>query len=399
VTGTAATPARAPVRPAVVGVALVLLAANLRTTVASLPPLLGEIERDLALSGALGGLLTALPVLCMAWFAPAAHRLAHRLGREATALGAVGLVAAGNGLRAAGSVPPLLFGATLLAGLGVAVAGVVIPGLVKDLFHTRPGAVTGAYSVAMMLGAAVSATLTVPLRELLGSWQASLAAWAAPAVLAVLVWAPVTLRRNEHEPARPAGPGGLPWRRRPAWLLAGFFSLQAALAYAYMGWLPPAYEARGWSAAAAGALLGGHNLAQLAAALVLPALADRSDDHRRMLVVAVGCTAAGAAWLFALPDLAPWVASGVLGLGLGGGFSLALVHVLDYAADAAASSRLSAMVFLLGYTAAAVAPVVVGGLRDLTGGFAAPFGLLLVAALAQLGLATRLSPAHRSTVP
>ena len=133
-----------------------------------------------------------------------------------------------------------------------------------------------------------------------------------PALLAIVVWVPITRRRNVHEAARAAGAGGLPWRSRPAWLLTGFFSLQAALAYAYIGWLPPAYEARGWSPTAAGALLGIHNLAQLAAALVLGALADRSEDHRGMLLAAVGCTVAGAAWLLALPDAAPWVAACVL---------------------------------------------------------------------------------------
>lgn len=389
--------ARPPVRPALVAVALVLLAANLRTTVASLPPLLPDIERELGLPGAVAGLLTALPVLCMAWFAPAAHRLAHRYGREVTALAAVGLVGAGNGLRALGSAPSLLLAATLLAGVGVAVAGVVIPGLVKESFRTRPGAATGAYTVAMMLGAAVSATVAVPLRDLLGSWQVSLAFWALPALLAVVAWTPVTLRRNEHEVAV-GGAGRLPWRSRSAWLLVAYLSLQSSLAYAYLAWLAPAYEARGWSAAAAGALLGANNVAQLASALVLPALADRVHDHRRMLVAIVACSVVGTAWLWAVPEVLPWVASVVLGLGLGGGFSMGLVHVVGYAADAAASSRLTAMVFLVCYSAAAVAPVAVGGLRDLTGGFTVPFGLLLVLALAQLSLGTRLRPAHWGTV-
>jgi CP family cyanate transporter-like MFS transporter len=385
--------------PVLVGVALVLLAVNLRTTVASLPPLLHEIERDLGLSGATAGLLTALPVLCMAFFAPMAHRLAHRFGREATALGAVALVGAGNALRLAGDSSAVLFGATFGAGLGVAVCGVVLPGIVKELFSRRTGAATGAYSVAMMLGAASAAALAVPLERWLGSWQASLAAWAVPAVLAVVAWVPVTARVNEREPEEEeVAVGRLPWRSRSAWLLAAFFSLQASLAYAVLGWLAPAYQARGWSAEAAGALLGGNNLAQLAAALVLPALADRSTDRRPVLIGAVGCTVVGAAWLFAFPDVLPWVASTVVGLGLGGGFSLALLLLVDYAANASASGRLAAMVFLVGYTSAAVAPVAVGALRDVTGGFTVPFLLLVLLAIAELAMATRLGPKYRATV-
>jgi CP family cyanate transporter-like MFS transporter len=99
---------RPPLRPALTVVALVLVALNLRTTVSSLPPLLGEIERDAHLSGALAGLLTALPVLCMAFLAPGAHRLAHRFGREVVTLASIALVALGNGLRVLGSAAPAL---------------------------------------------------------------------------------------------------------------------------------------------------------------------------------------------------------------------------------------------------------------------------------------------------
>jgi CP family cyanate transporter-like MFS transporter len=192
VTGRTQTRAEPLHHPALVAMAIVLLALNLRTTVASLPPLLREIEDALRLSGAAAGLLTAVPVLCMAWFAPAAHRLAHRFGREGTALAAAAMVAVGNGLRFAGATTTVaLYAGTFVAGLGVATCGIVLPGIVKELFPTRMGAATGAYSVAMMLGAAISAALAVPLEHLLGSWQASLAAWALPAVVACVVWIPI----------------------------------------------------------------------------------------------------------------------------------------------------------------------------------------------------------------
>src|SRR5919199_4286613 len=112
-----------PVHPIVVVAALVLVAVNLRTTVASVPPVLGHIERDLRLSGPAAGLLTALPVVCMAVFAPAAHRLAHRFGREASTFGAIALVAAGNGVRLGGGNALALYGGTLAAGVGVAITG------------------------------------------------------------------------------------------------------------------------------------------------------------------------------------------------------------------------------------------------------------------------------------
>jgi cyanate permease len=56
------------------------------------------------------------------------------------------------------------------------------------------------------------------------------------------------------------------------------------------------------------------------------------------------------------------------------------------------------MVFLVGYSAGAVVPVITGALRDATGGFGLPFALLAAVAVAQLLVATRLSPANRGTV-
>jgi MFS transporter, CP family, cyanate transporter len=233
---------------------------------------------------------------------------------------------------------------------------------------------------------------------LFGSWQASLAIWSVPAVLAAAVWLLLAVRVNQPALDDESDAGGLPWRTRTAWLLVGFFSLQAAIGYAFLAWLAPAYVARGWSAAAAGALFAVHSLAQLGAALVMPVLAGRLSDPRPALVSAVAATALGCAWLFVMPDVLPWAAVAVAGVGLGGGFSLALVLVADFAAHPLAAGRLAALVFLVGYTVAAIAPVLIGGIRDVTGGFTLPFGLLTAMAVLQIWLGSRLGPERRASL-
>ena len=382
-----------------IAVSLVLVAVNLRTTVVSLPPLLGAIRADIPMTGAVAGLLTAMPVLCMAWLAPWASRIAGRFGYPTTILAAVVLIAIGNGARGLSGSALALIAATFIAGAGVSIAGVVVPAVVKDVFRGHQGAATGGFAVAMMLGAAMSATFSAPLATLVGSWRGSLAFWAIPALAAAVVWAAA----DRHLAAR-SGPvsgsvrAALPWRSRPVWILAGFMSVQAALAYSYIGWMAPAYVAQGWTPVAAGALLGVNNLAQLVAALTLPALADRVPHFRALLVSAVSLTVIGAVWLWALPMLAPWVAVSVLGLGLGAGFSLGLTRMVHYAADARASSRLTAVVFLVSYTVAAIAPIGVGVLHDATGGFTVPFGLLVVLSLTQLAFVGRLRSDYCGTV-
>ena len=385
-------------RPALALLALAVVAFNLRTPTASLPPLLGNVQGALGLSGAATGLLTALPVLCMALCAPPAHRLAHRLGSEATTLWAIGLVAAGLLLRLGGASMIALLAGTCVAGAGIAVCGVTIPRMIKDHFPNRPGAGATAYSVPMMLGATVAPAVAVPLARSLGSWQASLGSWALPALLAIIVWAPFARRAVRRRESRAGGSGRLPWRSRGAWLLAAFLSVQSMLAYAYLAWLAPAYESRGFSPAASGALLAVLQLAQLVTALTLPALVDRMPDRRPVLVGAVACTAVGAVVLFAAPNAMPWVATTILGLGLGGGYSLALVLLADLSASPQAAGRLAAMTFLVCYSVASIAPALVGALHDATSGYGPPFGLLACLGCLELAIATRFRPRLRGAV-
>jgi len=316
-------------------------------------------------------------------------------GQPAVALVAVGMLA-----RLGGQSTVLLFSGTLVAGVGIAICGVTLPSIIKQRFSQRPGVATAAYSVPMMLGAGLAPSIAVPLAHSLGSWQASLASWAIPAMAGMVIWAPAARAARGRRPTTPSAAGRLPWRSRSAWLLAAFLSVQSVLAYAYLAWLAPAFQARGWSAATSGTLLGVLQFAQLVTALVLSALADLSGsrDRRPALIVAVSCTVLGAAALVAAPTAAPWAATIVLGLGLGGGFSLALVVLTDLAATGPAASRLAAMTFLICYSVAAAAPVLLSALRQATGSYTIAFALLVALAGGELASATRLRPALRGSV-
>ena len=152
--------------------ALVLVALNLRPAIASVPPVLPDIQRDLGLSGTAAGVLTALPVVCLGLFAPAAARLAGRFGVDRAVAGALVVLGAGTLARAAGGVAGL-YAATFLAGAGLAVGGALLPGIVKAHFPgDRAATVTGLYTTGLAGGALLAAALTVPLRNLFGgAWE------------------------------------------------------------------------------------------------------------------------------------------------------------------------------------------------------------------------------------
>lgn len=384
----------------VLSVALVVVAFNLRTTIASLPTLLSDIRRDIPLTGAVAGVLTALPLLCMAWLAPVSSRLTGVVGYPYTTLAALGLITVGSGLRGLSQSAWGLLAATFVAGAGIALLGIVLPAVVKDVFRHHVGMATGAYTAALALGAAVASAASDPLSVAFESWRKSLAWWAIPALVSVVVWL-IALRflpAHHHGGAVDRRPHRLPWRNRTAWLLTLYLTAQASLAYAYVAWLPPAYIERGWSPLAAGSLYGASSVTSVVAVLVFPMLSDRSVGFRTMLMVAVGFTLIGTVWLWLLPDVLPWVSVVIFGIGSGAGFSMGLARVVTYASDAQSSSTLTAMIFLICFSVTAIVPVAIGALHDVTGGFSVPFGLIVIIAIVQLLLASKLTDEHIGTV-
>ena len=253
--------------------------------------------------------------------------------------------------------------------------------------------VTGVYLFAMMVGATVAAAAAVPLADLLGSWQRSLAFWAVLAVLGLAAWLPVVRAVNDREDPEDREPvGALPWRSRTAWLLASFLALQSAGFYSQLAWIAPSYEERGWAARDAGLLLALFSIVQLGSAVGVPALADRVADRRWLVGASVGCALAGLVGLAAVPDAAPLLWVGLVGLGQGGGFALGMVKLVDYAPSPAASARLSALVFLVSYSAASLGPFGFGALHDTTEGYGWPFASLALLCVVQLALVPRLRP-------
>jgi CP family cyanate transporter-like MFS transporter len=81
-----------------------------------------------------------------------------------------------------------------------------------------------------------------------------------------------------------------------------------------------------------------------------------------------------------------------MGLGQGGGFSLGLVKLVDYAPTPAASARLSALAFLISYSTASLGPLLFGVLHDVTDSFTLPYTVLAGVLVVQLMLVPRLRP-------
>lgn len=374
-------------------VALVAVAANLRIAITSIPPLLDAISADLGLSHAAAGALTTLPVLCMGLFAPLASRIAHRMGAAGAVLAAAVSIVVGTASRFSGGNVVVLYVGTFLCGVGIAVAGTLLPRLVKTYFPPRrTGLVTGLYMLAMMGGAAVSSALAVPLADRLGSWQGSLGSWTVVAVVGVLAWVPFTVRANPHHTPDEEGPGRLPWRHRTAWLVAGYLALQSWCFYSAVTWLAPTYVEHGWSRGSAGYLAAAFSGAQIVSGLLGPVLSDKATDMRRLLMPAAGLGVVGCLAILVAPLAAPWLWAVIAGLGQGAAFSLALVLLVRYAPTPEASGRLTGMAFLFSYGIASVGPLAMGLVRDVSGSLSLVWLVLAVIGGVQALVVLRLRP-------
>ncbi|MEB0105987.1 CynX/NimT family MFS transporter [Pseudomonas sp. MH9.3] len=369
-------------RPWLLLLGLILVALNLRPALSSLAPLLSQVSDSLGLSAARAGLLTTLPVLCLGLFAPLAPILARRFGAERVVLGILLMLAAGITLRSAFGEAGL-FSGSLIAGASIGIIGVLLPGIVKRDFARQAGAMTGVYTMALSLGAALAAGATVPLSHYFAdSWSLGLGFWMLPALIAALFWLPQARHKHTAHPVASRVKGLL--RDPLAWQVTLYMGLQSSLSYIVFGWMPSILIDRGLNATDAGLALSGSIVLQLLSALTAPWLATRGKDQRLAIVMVMLMTLGGLFGCLYAPIDGLWGWAVLLGLGQGGTFSLALTLIVLRSRDAHVAASLSGMAQGFGYTLASMGPLAVGLIHDWSGGWSAvgwAFGVIGVAAI------------------
>lgn len=359
--------------------ALILISINLRPMLTGLGPVLDSIRDSLGLSGAAIGMLITLPILCFGAFAPFVPHLLRFTSAERLILMAMGVLIAGIGLRSLfGTLG--LFAGTFIGGAAISIIMVLLPSIIKQRFPSNAGSMMGVYSTALCVGAAIAAAVAVPLETLLGSWRWALAFWLFPVIVTIPVWLP-------HVPKKPVTPqlkrAPLPKLRnnKLAWQITLMMGLQSAIAYCVFGWLPVILIDRGMSALTAGFALSTALAIQLISSPIAPWLATRGKDQRFTFTSMLVLTFLGLMAVFYAPLSWIWVATVVLGLGMGGTFSISLALLVLRAPNALVATALSGMAQGVGYTIAGIAPLLMGFLHEFTGGWnavAVLFALLVL---------------------
>ncbi|HDZ48320.1 hypothetical protein LCGC14_0210820 [marine sediment metagenome] len=339
---------------------MVVVGLNLRPAMSSVAPLLTRLQETAGLSATAAGLLTTLPVLFLGLFAPLAPTLAKHFGSERTLSAALLLLAAGLILRGL-PLPGVLFVGSAMAGAAIGIGGTLLPALVKRELPDSADLLTGLYTMALCLGGALGAGLSVPLTQLLGSWQASLMSWSLLSLFALVVWHFKMPRTSSSAPLTSANSGTLRLLKQPlTWHVMLFMGIQSSMAYIVFGWLPTLLVYRGYNEADAGWTMAVSIMCQLASALGAPWLARMGRDQRPALLLVLLSTGLGLWMLLIAPLVWKWPGAALLGIGQGGSFSLALSLLVLRTANSRLAGQLSGLVQGGGYTLAALGPFGVG---------------------------------------
>jgi CP family cyanate transporter-like MFS transporter len=344
---------------------------DLRLTMLAVPPLIPLIHRELHLDETAVGALVSLPVLLLGIAAIPGSLLIAKLGvRRALMLG-LAFVAVFGAVRGLGPSTPVLFSATFLMGVGVAVSQPAFPSLVRDWFPRRIAIATAVYSNGILIGETLPNALTTPVGVLPlahGDWPWALAMWSILVVISGIAITLVAPARRQvlANPSRwwPS------WREGQALRLGLVMGMASAVYFGANAYIPDFLDQTGRHALITPTLvvLNGSQL------LTAPAVAIWS----RLLTGRVGFL--GSAGLMAVAQvgilLTPGAGVIVWAFVLGFAAALSFIVTLTLPPRVAAAGdvhRMSAAIFTFQYGSAFVLPLVAGALWDATGQAALAF--------------------------
>jgi CP family cyanate transporter-like MFS transporter len=336
----------------------------------------------------------------MGLFAPAAFVVARRVGQRRAIAAALALIAVFGVARAQAGPAAAVILLTVPVGIGTAVAGSLMPLVVRESWPERRVLATAVYATGISLGAALAAAVAVPLSRALGSWRDSLTVFSVSTAALLVAWIGLTPGHGARVASPPPVPR-LPLRNRTGWLLVAIFGLVSLTYYGINAWMPASFTERGWSHASAGVLLTVVNGVTVPVSLLLAFRGDRYGSRRFWLACGAALQVSGLLGVILAPA-AGWAWAAMIGAAIGLLFPSMMTMPLDVADRPEDVGAMAALMLGGGYMISAAGPFLLGLLRDAAGSFTLAMSAILAVTgliLAILLLTSQerlLVPAHRA---
>jgi cyanate permease len=364
----------------------------------SLPALLAPLIEDFGLSTTQAGLVVGAVPLVYILLGLVSGVVIDRIGSR-TAIGVAltgfGVVQIARGL--ATDFLGLLVPTLLLGVLGMSMT-FGLPKLVSVLFPAeRTGSSTAVYQVGSHLGPVAAFGLSRPVLEpALGGWEGVFLASGAVVLGVAAVWWIATAVYARSAPGDWGGTAddtrestltvarrnvGTLVSHRDMRLLVLVGGMYLFINHGLRGWLAVILEETGIAPGVAGLLVSFLVVAEIAGTLTIPTLSDRWNRRKAALGTAGAGCAIGTFGLLVVPGVVPIVALVLVPVGVGIGALSPMIKALPATMDgidAGMTATAVSLVYAVGDLGGFTGPLVIGALRDLTGGFTA--GLALVGA-------------------
>lgn len=355
---------------------IVLISFNLRAPMIAVGPIVDLISAEYGLSATIAGMITAIPLIAFAAISPFVPRLSDKVGfRRLMFIGLVMMII-GEAVRSFCGLPGLFIG-TAVMGLGIGIGNVLIPCLIKLTYKTKAGSMIGVYTTCMSIFAAIGAGTSIPLATGLG-WNVALALWIVLAVVALVVWSPQAASSEEKTCAAKTEEKKSIWKSPVAWWVTLYMGMQSLLFYTLVAWYPTIIVANGMSESFSGTMAMLFQLISIPVTLLVPIIASRMKDQKMIAAAISAGYLVGLLLIFSTSEI-PMVVSVILtGLGAGGCISLAISYISMRTDGYRTSADLSGMSQSFGYLLAAIGPMLIGSIFDMTGTWTWSISTLIV---------------------
>ena len=361
-----------------------LIGVALRLAILAVPPAIPALREEFHLTGTEIGALSGAPIVIFAAASLAGSRLVARIGVIAAATAGLLLTALGSATRSLAFDTTSLFAATVVMGVGAAVAQPAMPVLVGRWLPKRLVLGTGVYTNGLLVGEILPVALPLLLPAFADNWRVTFALWAAPIVVIAVLTFVLAPRDGAATVRQISGRWWPDWSAWDVWRLGLIFGGVGPLYFGTNAFLPGHLSEAGRADLISPALTA-LNLGQLPASFLLIAFARYIERRAWPFVLSSLVGLAGIGAIIATASALTVVSAAVVGFAPGAAFALGLTlpPLLSKPEEVA---RVAAAMFTISYGTTVVVSLICGALWDITATARAAFLPIIVATIVPIVL-------------